>query len=143
MIILAAVDNSEHGAEVVAEAAALATAYDLPVHAIHALTRSEFVNTGRERAHERKEMSMQEMRDRAQKRAQRALDAAGVSGTAVGKIGKPGDEISKYATANDARYIVVGPRRRSRTGKAVFGSVTQSVILQSEQPVVTVMMDDD
>ena len=32
-------------------------------------------------------------------------------------------------------------RRRSPTGKALFGSITQYVLLNADQPVITAMVD--
>lgn len=54
------------------------------------------------------------------------------------RVGNPATEIEKVADDVDARYIVVGGRKRSPTGKAIFGSVSQSVILNSDRPVVTI-----
>jgi nucleotide-binding universal stress UspA family protein len=38
----------------------------------------------------------------------------------------------------DADLVVVGARKRTPVGKAVFGSVTQSVVLDSPVPVTVV-----
>lgn len=46
--------------------------------------------------------------------------------------------IVDLATDIDADLVVVGGRRRSPVGKALFGSVTQSVILDSPVPVAVV-----
>lgn len=54
------------------------------------------------------------------------------------RVGDPETEIVKVADELDARFVVVGGRKRSPTGKAVFGSVSQSVILNSDKPVVTI-----
>jgi nucleotide-binding universal stress UspA family protein len=37
-----------------------------------------------------------------------------------------------------ARYVVLGGRQRSPTGKALFGSVAQKVIINSPVPVLSV-----
>jgi len=48
------------------------------------------------------------------------------------------DGIVDLAAEVDADLVVIGGRRRSPVGKAVFGSVTQSVVLDSPAPVVVV-----
>ena len=52
-------------------------------------------------------------------------------------MGDPADEIVYYAEQVGARYIVVGPRKRSAAGKALFGSVAQSILLDSAIPIVS------
>ena len=56
--------------------------------------------------------------------------------TAKGRVGDPAEEIVKEAEKLEARFIVVGGRKRSPVGKAVFGSTSQSVLLRSDSPVV-------
>lgn len=56
-----------------------------------------------------------------------------------GLVGDPVKEILDEAKRCDARYLVIGGRKRSSVGKAVFGSATQSVLLQADRPVVVVM----
>ncbi|RDI71069.1 universal stress protein [Halopelagius longus] len=50
--------------------------------------------------------------------------------------GDPADAIVTTADREDANLILVGGRKRSPAGKALFGSVTQSVILGAERPVM-------
>ena len=57
---------------------------------------------------------------------------------AVGLEGNPAAEILEYSTARDAEYIVVSARKRSPVGQAVFGSVTQSLLLTADRPIVAV-----
>ena len=59
----------------------------------------------------------------------------------MGRVGDPTEEVLAVAAELDARYVVVGGRRRSPVGKALFGSTTQEVLLESDRPVVTVMRD--
>lgn len=56
----------------------------------------------------------------------------------VGLEGNPAKEILEYSTAQDAEYIVVSARKRSPLGQAVFGSVTQSLLLSADRPVVAI-----
>ncbi|WP_144901067.1 universal stress protein [Halobellus captivus] len=59
----------------------------------------------------------------------------------LGRIGDVTEEILAVANAENPRYLVVGGRKRTPVGKAIFGSVTQSVLLESDLPVVTVLSD--
>lgn len=59
-----------------------------------------------------------------------------------GRVGDPVQEILAAADKHDARYIVVGGRKRTPAGKALFGSATQSILLNADQPVVTVMSEE-
>jgi nucleotide-binding universal stress UspA family protein len=45
------------------------------------------------------------------------------------------NEIRKVAEEVDADQIVMGGRKRSPTGKLIFGSVTQSVLTNTDLPV--------
>lgn len=62
--------------------------------------------------------------------------------TFQGRVGEPVAELLAEADRQDAQYVVVGGRKRSPAGKALFGSKTQSILLSSERPVVTVMIDE-
>jgi len=46
------------------------------------------------------------------------------------------DAILAHAEKEDVDSLVLGGRKRSPTGKALFGSVTQSVIMNTDRPVV-------
>lgn len=63
----------------------------------------------------------------------------------VRSLGSPPKEgILELADKIDADHIVLGGRKRSPTGKMLFGSVTQSIILGTDLPVtVTGGVPDD
>ncbi len=71
-----------------------------------------------------------------------ALDDAGVTYSIRGAVGDHAEEIVEAAEAVDADRVIVGGRRRSPAGKAVFGSVAQEVMLSAPCPV-TFVRDDD
>lgn len=63
------------------------------------------------------------------------LENAGITVEKRREHGDPATHIVEIATEIDADRIVMAGRKRSPTGKALFGSVTQSVILNSPIPV--------
>jgi nucleotide-binding universal stress UspA family protein len=70
-----------------------------------------------------------------------ALDDAGVDYQIAGRVGNHGDQIVGLADEVDADLAVVGGRQRSPTGKAVFGSTAQTVLLSAPCPVTFVRSD--
>lgn len=60
----------------------------------------------------------------------------------MGRVGEPVEEILSEVERRDADYLVIGGRKRSPTGKALFGSKTQSILLSADRPVVAVMADE-
>ncbi|MFC6826222.1 universal stress protein [Halopelagius fulvigenes] len=64
------------------------------------------------------------------------LEERGVEYQIEESSGDPADAIVTTADREEANLIVVGGRKRSPAGKALFGSVTQSVILGAERPVM-------
>jgi nucleotide-binding universal stress UspA family protein len=72
---------------------------------------------------------------------QAVLDEHGVAYEIRGAVGEHGPTIVDLATEADADRVVVGGRRRSPTGKAVFGSTAQEVLLSAPCPVTFVRSD--
>jgi nucleotide-binding universal stress UspA family protein len=70
-----------------------------------------------------------------------ALDDAGVDYEAAGRVGAHGESVVSLADEVDADLAVVGGRQRSPTGKAVFGSTAQTVLLSAPCPVTFVRAD--
>lgn len=67
---------------------------------------------------------------------QERLEAAGVTVELLESSGNPADEILRYAESESVDQICVGGRKRTPAGKALFGSVTQEVILGTDLPVM-------
>lgn len=64
------------------------------------------------------------------------LEAAGVTVELLESSGDPAGEILRYAEEYDVDQICVGGRKRTPAGKALFGSVTQDVVLGTHCPVL-------
>ncbi len=70
------------------------------------------------------------------RRAREYLEDAGVAVTLAESSGDPAAEILRIADQEDADLVCLAGRKRSPAGKAVFGSVTQEVILNANRPVL-------
>jgi len=143
MVIVAAVDQSERGPGIVEEANELGEAFDEPVHVVHVLSRSQFVELERTSVSDTgKSIPTDDILDIAEDLAREAIDESNVDdATPVGLLGDPADEIISYGESNDARYLVIAGRKRSPVGKALFGSTVQSLMLNSDLPVVSLRTD--
>lgn len=138
MVIIAGVDRSDRAEKVVDEAQSLAEAFDTELHVVHVLTQSEFVDLERTNVEDSgRALEMDAVKEVAREIAEEPVKNRGISYESVGLMGDPADRLIEYAENQDARYVILGPRKRSPTGKALFGSVAQSVLLNAECPVVT------
>lgn len=63
------------------------------------------------------------------------LTAAEIAHERQEKVGRPETAILEAAEDFDADAILLGMRKRSPVGKAIFGSVSQRVILDADVPV--------
>jgi nucleotide-binding universal stress UspA family protein len=68
-----------------------------------------------------------------------ALEASGLSYEVRQSMGADvAEQVVAVATAEDAKLIVIGLRRRTPVGKLLMGSVAQRVILDAHCPVLCV-----
>jgi nucleotide-binding universal stress UspA family protein len=70
------------------------------------------------------------------RRAQDKLEEAGVEVDLTESSGDPAEAIISAADELDADMIVLAARKRTPTGKVLFGSVTQAVLLGTGRPVL-------
>ncbi|MDS0294849.1 universal stress protein [Halogeometricum luteum] len=71
------------------------------------------------------------------------LDAEGIDYEVRGTVGDEDEGITALAEESDADRILVGGRKRSPTGKAVFGSLAQQIMLSAPCPVTFVRADTE
>lgn len=95
-------------------------------------------NLQRQAASDRDVESIDEMEEIATSEADEiATDAFGddISYTTLGVVGTIPDDILRIADEKNCGHVFVSGKKRSPTGKAVFGDVAQSIILQFDGPV--------
>ena len=140
MVVVAAVDRSG-GERIVEEGRKTAGAHGLPLPVVHTLSEGDFRDLERASYETSgKSLDMEQIESLATTIAKEAVTEADVEADEiVGLVGKPSQRVLEYADDVDADYVVVGGRKRSSVGKVLFGSVTQSILLNASCPVVTVM----
>jgi nucleotide-binding universal stress UspA family protein len=142
---IAVVEATESAKDLVREAGELAAGVDAELILVHVTTESEYS--------ERRESmasipsidvnyTVDEALDGAEKFAddvgRDVLEAVGVEYEPVGRLGEKGDEILALAEERDADHIFIAGRKRSPTGKAIFGDVTQRIILEFDGAVTVI-----
>lgn len=141
MTILAAVDGEPGSERVARQANDLGAAYDEPVVVVHVLPESEYERRQGGARSFTLDRAGEEARTVAQSVVNAAFDGQPDRVRARGDVGDPDALLLDIASSVDASYLVVGSRKRSPVGKALFGSTTQALLLDAAQPVVTVPVD--
>ncbi|WP_117595574.1 MULTISPECIES: universal stress protein [Haloprofundus] len=148
MSILATIGEETSSDRVVSVAYELATAYGEPLVVLHVVPDEDFEahKEAIESVADFSDVSFEQEEDSAARYARRVvknrLDQFDETVVETrGRVGDPTDQILAEADLLDARFVVVGGRRRSPVGKALFGSTTQEVLLGADCPVVTAMTD--
>jgi nucleotide-binding universal stress UspA family protein len=142
---IAVVEASDSAKELVHEAGELTAGVDAELILVHVTTDEEYAD--------RRESMMSipsidvnytvdEALDGAQKFAKDiardVLEDVDVEYEPVGRLGEKGDEVLSLADERDADHIFVAGRKRSPTGKAIFGDVTQRILLEFDGAVTVV-----
>ncbi|MFC7078804.1 universal stress protein [Halorussus caseinilyticus] len=142
---LAVVDAEESTKALVREAGELAAAVDAELVLLHVTTNDEYEEmrqTMEEIPNSAVGYSAQKARDGAEEFAadigREVLEGIDVSWEAVGELGDEQTEILEAAAGRDCDHLFIAGEKRSPTGKALFGDLTQSIILNFAGPVTVV-----
>lgn len=74
--------------------------------------------------------------------ARDVLEDAGIDVDLDESVGDPTTAILETAEQVDANRLCVAGRKRTPTGKVIFGSVTQGIILSTSRPVLVCSADE-
>lgn len=138
MPVIAGVERVDHESQAVIEGARHAEAFDEDLYVVHVLSQSKFRKLEQSSLEDTGQtVPVDDVREYAEDVADDVASRTTDEYEAVGLVGDAAEELVRYAEDKEASYICVGGRRRSAVGKALFGSVTQDVLLNAECPVVT------
>jgi nucleotide-binding universal stress UspA family protein len=70
-----------------------------------------------------------------------SLEDAGITTQKRREHGEPAETILTVSDELDVDSIIMSGRKRSPSGKAIFGSVTQTVLLSAKRPVTVTLND--
>jgi nucleotide-binding universal stress UspA family protein len=138
--VLAAVNGEREFDRVVTVGKELAAAYDELLVVVHVMADDEFA----QRQSGRPEYYLNTAQEDARGTARGVVRGSLADFEDVELSGEVGDIVNTVVREVgylDSRYLVVGGKRRSPVGKAVFGDLTQDLMLESTCPVVTVLRD--
>lgn len=138
MTVVAAVDE-DTDREILLEAEQLAIDRDHELHVVHVMSESEFRELEEASIAETNHpIDLDTIRDQAASTADKIASGNVSKYNAVGLEGEEASRIVQYLSEIDASYVVLGVRKMSPVGKAMFGSTAQSILLNSECPVLSV-----
>ena len=145
---LAVVSASDTSKRLVREAGELAAGVGAELVLLRVIREDDYEGT-RDAVENIKEIDNTYTIDQATEDARQSADELGrevLSGVdveyeALGTIGREAERILAVAEDQDCDHVFVIGRKRSPTGKAIFGDIAQSVILSFDGPV-TVMLEE-
>lgn len=141
MAILVAVKDDGPASEI-ETGAELAGAFAEKLVVLHVMSEKRF-NRKKEKVPDfNAEVATDSAKKTAKERVNQTLDKdEAITVDSEGAVGKPARKILQVADEMDARYVVMGGRKRTPMGKGLFGSTSQAVLLDADRPIVTVMND--
>jgi nucleotide-binding universal stress UspA family protein len=143
MTVLAAVNEETESRRVLEAAETLARQFDDELEVLHVLSRDEFVDLERTSVSQTEDtVDPNEVREIAASIAEEIAEPIVDEFVATGAVGDAAGEIVSLAKRRNARYVVIGVRKRSAVGKAVFGSTAQKVLTSVDRSTVDVPRTD-
>lgn len=139
--VLVPVDSSTERAERAATTVAAYPDSDSEIEVVLLNVFEEFDVTGEGRNFRSDEVYEEEDFPESVSGAETVLEDAGITVSKRREHGDPAEKILEVARAIDADNIVMSGRKRSPAGKVIFGSVAQSVLLDSDRPVTLTMTE--
>ncbi|WP_224449048.1 universal stress protein [Haloprofundus salilacus] len=146
---LVVVTESERSKQLVREAGELAAEVDAELVLLSVTAQSAYDDTRQstvDAGAPESAYSLADARNDAEELAESVADEVladlDVGYETVGAVGRLADRILGIATELDCDHVFIAGRRRSPTGKALFGDATQEVLLSFDGPV-TVSLGDD
>lgn len=145
MTILAAIDETKRAKQIVPLAHDLASTYNDALIVLHVIPMEDYKEHKEsiENIPEFDNISLKQKEDSAARFANQVIKET-IEDTAIeveprGRVGDIADETLAETINVDPRYLVISGQRRSPTGKAIFGSSAQKILLNADCPVVTKM----
>jgi nucleotide-binding universal stress UspA family protein len=137
--ILIAVENeAERMQRVVDHAAEVASGLDAEVILYHVYEDEEFESLLDARNFDSADPVELARQNTTVEAAAQTLRESGVDFSVQASTGDPGNELVSYIGSSDVDHVFVGGRKRSPAGKALFGSVSQQVLLNADAPCTLV-----
>jgi nucleotide-binding universal stress UspA family protein len=137
-VLIAVEDNQERMRPVVEHASEIADALSATVTLFHVYGSGEFEDKLDARGLESADPSDIALNESIIEMSSEMLRDAGLEFTVVAATGKAGEEVSDYIESHGIDHVFLGGRDLSPAGKALLGSVSQSVILRTDVPCTVV-----
>lgn len=140
--ILVAVSEEEPNANQIADhVAEIASGVGAEVTLFRAFTEQEFSDRLDELGYESSEPVELARRHSVVNEIAEILRASNVKLTVAAEVGPAAESVVDFVEQHEMDHVFVGGRRRSPTGKALLGSVSQQVILQLDVPCTLILND--